>query len=294
MRDLQGFLAYVLSGPYSCDESKSGAPKRWYWENAFVDGQGPLFDAVRGFDPRNATTPLLDDQLWRGADNPNDWYVAPPDQPAVEDTLHDRGESFVERKRRALFEHRQGEMLLRASSSALDQAISETMRPGLAGVRRVVRLLNQYFDRGERAADVLHLWATHRFDAQADRYAASYASVPLQDFEIIVPRLRPEIAEAFPDFNPSFSALRLKGSPIEAGLRIDRALLQTLVATEQGLPSPFRRGEPQARISAFFDRMVKARAGGRDDLIEIRIVDMDTGANHRVAVDVRIPSYVHT
>jgi hypothetical protein len=294
MRDVQGFLAYVLTGPHACEEYKSSAAKRWYWENVFVGGQGPLFEKVRDYDPQHAPTPLLDDQLWRGADNPNDWFAAPPDELSSGDTLNDRGAIFVERKRRALFEHRDGEMLLRASSSVLDETMAAAVRPGPASVRRVVRLLNQYFDRGDRTAEVLHLWAAHRFDAQGDRYAASYASVPLQDLEMVVPRLRPEITEAFPDFNPSFSVLRLKGAPVEAGLRVDRALLQTLVATEQGLPSPFRRGEPQARIAAFFDRMAKARDGGPEDLIEIRIVDMDTAATHRVTVDVRGPSYVRT
>jgi hypothetical protein len=86
--------------------------------------------------------------------------------------------------------------------------------------------------------------------------------------------------------------LRLKGASVESGLRIDRALVQTLVAAEQGLPSPFRRGEPEARIAAFFDRMAKEREGSRDDLIEVRLVDMDNGANHRIGIDVRGPTYV--
>jgi hypothetical protein len=292
MRDVQGFLAYILSGPYTCDDFKAGIAGRWYWENVFVDGQGPLFEAVRQFDPQDVTTPLLDDQLWREADNANDWFAPPPYEPPAEDTLHDQGRSFIARKRRALFEHRDAEVLLRASSSVLDKTVVDAMRPGTAGVRRVVRLLNQYFDRSESAADILYLWTTHRFDAQSNRYAASYASVPLHDFEMIVPRLRPEIASAFPNFYPSFSVLRLKGASVESGLRIDRALVQTLVAAEQGLPSPFRRGEPEARIAAFFDRMAKEREGSRDDLIEVRLVDMDNGANHRIGIDVRGPTYV--
>src|SRR5262249_54259376 len=149
------------------------------------------------------------------------------------------------KKRRALFEHCTGDVLLRAASTVLDQAMADAMQPGPTAVRRIVRLLNQYFDRSDKAAEVLHLWTTHRFDAQGDRYAASFINVPMGEFELVVPQLRPEIRQAFPDFHPPYSVLRLKSSE-SVGLRIDRALLQTLISAEQGLPMPFRRGEPEA------------------------------------------------
>jgi hypothetical protein len=55
---------------------------------------------------------------------------------------------------------------------------------------------------------------------------------------------------------------------------------------------PFRRGEPEARIAAFFDRMVKIRGGGSEELIEVRAVDMDSGSTLRIAINVRNATYV--
>jgi hypothetical protein len=291
MRDVQGFLAYLLVDGHRCEDVKAGRMARRYWENAFEGGQGPLFDAVRRLDPQYQTVPLLDDVLWRHAEQQNDWEEGLTDGPATGESLDERREAFVLRKRRALFEHQHGDAILAASGSPLDRTMAEIIQSSQAAVRKVVRLLNRFYDRDEDRSDLLHLWVTHRYDAQSSRFGASFASLASTDLEMLVPSLRPETAAAFPDFRPSFAVLCLKGEPPAMGLRIDRPLMAALLAAEQGMPSTFRRGEPEARIAAFFDRAAK-HVGTGDDMIEIRLVDMDTGANHRVAVDVRRRAYV--
>ena len=292
MRDVQGFLAYLLTGPHTCEDFKAGTEGHWFWENAFVGGQGLLFDAVRRYDPRQVTTPLLDDRLWRGADNPNDWFVPPASQRGAKDTLNELTDIFVSKKRRALFEHKMGDLLLRASSYGArpndgrgDATWSDRRSLRGASFESVLRPERQGVGR-------LHFWTTHRFDAQNDRYAASFINVPLNEFELAVPKLRRELWSAFPNFYPPYSVLRLKSLPVSTGLRIDRELLRTLVSAEQGLPMPFRRGEPEARVAAFFDRMVKERGASNEELLEVRAVDMDSGSTLRVAINVRVAAYV--
>ena len=73
MRDVQGFFSYLLFGGDRCEDFKNGTAGRWYWESGFQGGQGPLFDVLRGLDPQVQTTPLLDDLLWRRADQQNHW-----------------------------------------------------------------------------------------------------------------------------------------------------------------------------------------------------------------------------
>jgi hypothetical protein len=291
MRDLQGFLAYLLVDGYRCEDTKGGAAGRRYWENAFEGGQGPLFDAARDADPQFQTVPLLDDLLWRHAEQPNEWEQGLTDAPPAGESLDERREAFVLRKRRALFEHQHGDSILAASGSPIDRTMAEVIQSTPTAVRKVVRLLNHFYDRDEDRNDLLYLWVTHRYDAQPSRFGATCASLASTDLEMLVPALRPEIAPAFPDFRPTFAVLCRKGDAPAAGLRIDRPLVTALLAAEQGMPSTFRRGEPEARVAAFFDRAAK-NVGIGDDTIEIRLVDMDTGANHRVAVDVRQRAYV--
>jgi hypothetical protein len=213
------------------------------------------------------------------------------DSPPTGESLDERREAFVLRKRRALFEHQQGDAILAASGSPIDRTMNEIIQASPTAVRKVVRLLNHFYDRDEDRSDLLYLWVTHRYDAQPSRFGASCASLASTDLEMLVPALRPEIAPAFPDFRPSFAVLCRKDEAPSTGLRIDRPLITALLAAEQGMPSTFRRGEPEARIAAFFDQAAKD-VGIGDDTIEIRLVDMDTGANHRVAVDVRQRAYV--
>lgn len=292
MRDIQGFLAYLLSGADDCEAFKAGAPGLNFWDAAFIGGQGPLFDAVRARDPSTHTVPILDDQLWRGAESPSDWTGDRPDHSASAETLDERRVQFTTRKRRALFEHAAGEQILADAGTPAEVALREVMEPGRAAVRRVVALLNRFFDRSEDNADLLHLWVTHRYDASPNRFAATRHSIATTDLELLVPKLRPEIRAAFPDFHPPFAMLcHKKQLDPREGLRLDRQLLIALVAAEQGLPAPFRRGEPETRVAAFFDRLTNQRGDASEGLVDIKLVDMDTGANFKVGVDLERARY---
>ena len=294
MRDLQGFLSFLLFGPLRCDEFVQGSSSR-YWRNAFEGGQGPLFDAIALFDPQFQTMPLLDDALWRGSDQAGDWgasHASHAEIARAEATLEDRRDGFVDRKRRALFEHSSGHGILSVAGSPVDRALNDVLLGGRRSVATLVRLLNRFFDRDEDRTDLLYLWVTHRFDAQPSRFAAASQSTGSNDLEVVVPALRADLAKAFPDYHPAHAVLCVKGQAPEEGLRVDRALVEALVAAEQGLPSTFRRGEPEARIAAFFDRLAKRRLADTEDSVQVRLVDMDTGANLRVDVDVHARAYL--
>jgi hypothetical protein len=156
----------------------------------------------------------------------------------------------------------------------------------------LVGLLNRFFDRDETSTDVLFLWVTHRFDAQAPRFAAASDSVPVSSLEVLRPKIRPELEAAFPDFQPSHVVLAHKEGSAADGLRIDRALLSSLLDAANGLPTSFRRGEPETRIAAFYERLRYRLIDADESTVYVRLVDRDTGANHRVAVDVRVGTFV--
>jgi hypothetical protein len=289
MRDLHGFLSYALFAGVGCGGIKAtdgcATP---YWHAVFEGGVGPLFDAVYQFDPARQPLPLLDDELWRHADRPDDWALAYRDEQHSKRSMEDRRASFVGRKRRAFFEHKKGEAILSVAGSEVDRLLLELLDTRRSSASRIVRLLNRFFDRDETRGDSLYLWTSHRYDARPNRFAAHLWSVPAARLEVAVPRLPPELVEAFPDFYPDHAVLRLEGAPPEEGLRIDRILLEALIAAEQGIPSTFRRGEPEARVSAFYDRMskhVESKTG--DNFMEVRMVDTNTGANFQVSVDVK-------
>lgn len=295
MRDLFGYLSFLMWGHKSCDAVKgSKDASTSYAENAFVGGEGPLFDAVRVFDPAAHTAPLLDDLLWRFAEPGSGWLLGTGDEKYEPGPLDVRREAFEARKRRAFFEHRQGETILKDAGSEVDKLLRELTDPERSAPGTLVRYLNRFFDRDEDTDVVLYLWVTHRYDARPTRYAAARWHVSVNELEVLVPRLRPDVAEAFPEFHPDHVILSRKGDPPDLGLRVDRILLAALIAAEQGLPSTFRSGEPGARIAAFYDRLARASANASQPsrVAEVRFVDIDTGANLSIGVDVNDARYV--
>lgn len=292
MRDLQGFLAFLLTGEQTCERDDRGAQVSPYWVNAFEGGEGVIFDAVRRFDPATITHPLLDDVLWRRAEDDSSWVAPWPRSVDASAPLQDRLASFQETKRRALFEHREGGALL-TSSSQVDLELRELLQGGAHAVRRMVWLLNRFFDRDERRTEILYLWMTHRYDANAPRHAAAILPFPSSRLQVLVPKLRPALREAFPDYRPDHAIFVADDMEAKDGLRVDRTLIDALLAAEQGLPSNFRRGEPEARIAAFISKLAKRHGDpSKHEEVQVWLVDRDTGNNVAVSVDLQHRRYV--
>lgn len=291
MRDVHGFLGYVLAGSASCEEEQASRlePER-YWRNAFEGGQGHLFDLARKLDPIKNTDPVVDDALWRSADDPGSWLEGPISDPRASSDFESRVEAFQDRKRQALFEYRGAEHLAQVVNDGTDRLLREIFEAG-GTVRKLVALLNKFFDRDETSSEVLYLWVTHRFDAQPARFAAAMDTISVRSLEILGPQIRPELAEAFPDYQPSHVILTHREAPASEGLRVDRPLVSALLDSANGLPTAFRRGEPEARIAAFYERLRYRLGDPEDTTVYVRLVDRDTGSNHRVAVDLVDNSY---
>lgn len=290
MRDLQGFLAYLINGEQTCeDEERSTTP---YWVNAFEGAEGALFDAAWRFDPADVTSPLLDDVLWRKADLDGSWALSWPRTVDSASPTVDRIQEFRTTKRRALFEHERGLTLLR-SSDQVDNELRTLLEGGTSAARRCVKLINRFFDRDEDTTEILYLWMTHRYDADVPRHAAAVLPMPVSQLELLVPTLRLPLGDAFPDHRPDHAIFVAKDMAPKDGLRVDRTLLEALLAAEQGLPSNFRRGEPEARIAAFISKVAKLHGDpSAHDEVPVWLVDRDTGNNVGVTVDLRRRRYV--
>ena len=120
MRQLMGFLAYIITGGTDATgRIMSQGSGRYLYANAvFEGGEGPLFDLVRrSFDPATVTHPDLDEDLWRGTTKPEDW-LDPDDVPVAPAFSSDeeREQCFKVAKRRFFFEHVRGADLLRTWS----------------------------------------------------------------------------------------------------------------------------------------------------------------------------------
>ncbi len=284
MRDLLGFLAYLISGRGAADVAVQP-----YYVNAFEGGAGPLFDAVRSFDPLRRPMPLLDDTLWRFADVEADWAIPMREVRRWGEEEH----AFPTRKRRAFFEHIEGLGDLDRAGSETDQQFRDLLKP-TPSVRNLVRSLNRFFDRRDDADDTLHLWLTHRYDARASRYAAARWAMSARRLRIIQPRLPAAMQAAFPGFLPDHVILRHEDQAAREGLIVDRSLLDTLTSARLGMAAA-RSGEPAARISAFFDRLARIALHdwqGARGTPQVTLLDMERARRVVVGVDLDNRNYV--
>ena len=296
MRDVMAYISFLLFGGRQCSDLRAYgyAAVPSYAQHAFVGGQGDLFEAVRRFDPLQITHPLLDDRLWRGADTPDEWLgpSRPRDVDPAGTPLPTRWDQFAARKRRALFEHCNGHEILSQTGVHGDDWHALLYAADADSPVRYVRMLNRFYDRDAPGDQVLYLWVTHRYDARPPRYAASRWTIPVDQFQVLRPRPPVYVREAFPDYTPDHVLLCHRALRPEAGLRIDERLFRALSAAAKGLPASFRAGEPEQRIANFMDRLARHVGEQSCDVVPtIYFVDLDTGANCQIRVNLRTKSY---
>ena len=295
MRQLMGFLAYVITGGTdSTGRIMSQGDGRFLFANlAFEGGIGPLFDLVgRSLDPAFVTHPEIDEELWRGTTDPNDW-LDPSDVPLAPASCaeEDRERCFRVAKRRFYFEHRRGDDLLRFLPS--DEAdFDRVLREGLQGdpqlVREMVLAVNRFFepDCSQDEDDRLRLWQSHRYDVRAPTAFVALYSQPADQIAAEGPKLA-EWVEAWlpPDMKRvgqfSLTAANAHGEPTR--LLIDREVYLTLRESAVGLGRSTWSRSVARKVTRFVDELHRHFHDPRP-LSDLEIRNVDTNLRAKVQV----------
>jgi hypothetical protein len=294
MRDLQGFIAYLITGGRSCEQLISPENERSprpYSDLAF-DGQSELFDAIREvFDPAKVTHPIYDDALWSGDLGPTGWTKLGPPAPPPSKAPNPENVLVAMRtaKRRFFFEHEDGADLLkllppdeRLFYETLDRANADAERI----VRELIRLINRFFDTSDEEDTALRLWNRHRYDARWSPTYVSVQSISNEAFSLETPRLPRATTKAF-EYQPNhvvLAAYRKSGEQAVARLTVDLALYRTLYDARRGLPMALRSAEVLKRLDKFFNELGRAFRK-EQDIEEVHIKNFETGQNLRFRVD---------
>lgn len=293
MRDLQGFVAYLIAGGRTCAQLIAAQEPRPYYSLAF-DGESDLFDAIREiFDPARVTHPAFDEALWAGTLDGRGWldHASSPAPPSS--APGDQVDAMRAVKRRFFFEHADGGKLLgllpqdeRGFYAALTSAEGQPER--LA--RDLIRLINRFFDPRDDTDAALRLWNRHRYDARWSPTYVSVRSVPIDAFTLLVPRLPPSTAKAHA-FQPDHVLLAASSRRRRvAELRVDLSLYRTLFDAQRGLPMALRSPEVLKRLDLFFNALARAFRVTRD-IEDVHIKNFETGEDLRFKVDRRNSRY---
>ncbi len=295
MRQLMGFLAYVITGGTdSASRIMSQGDGRFLFANlVFEGGIGPLFELVRrSLDPALVTHPDIDEELWRGTTDPNDW-LDPHDVPPAPASCADeeREQCFRVAKRRFYFEHARGDDLLRFLPS--DEAeFDRVLNKGLEGdpqlVREMILAINRFFepDCTEDEDDRVTLWQSHRYDV---RTPTAFVALYSQSADLIRAE-GPELAswvEAWLQADMkrvgrfSLTAANTHGDPTR--LLIDRDVYLTLREAAVGFGRSTWSRSVARRVTRFVDELHRHFHSPRA-LSDLEIRNVDTNLRAKVHV----------
>jgi hypothetical protein len=295
MRQFMGFLAYVITGGTdSASRIMSQGDGRFLFANlVFEGGIGPLFDLVRrSLDPAVITHPDIDEDLWRGTTDPNDW-LDPNDVPPAPASCaeEERERCFRVAKRRFYFEHARGDDLLRflpSDEADFDRVLSQGLEGGPQLVREMVLAINRFFepDCSQDEDDRLTLWQSHRYDVRAPTAFVALYSQPAD----LISAEGPMLAEWVEAWLPadmkrvgqfSITAANAHGDPTR--LLIDREVYLTLRESAVGLGRSTWSRSVARRVTRFVDELHRHFHDPRP-LSDLEIRNVDTNLRAKVQV----------
>lgn len=282
MRDLLGFLAHLLCGG---EDEIGEIPPNPYYVNAFRDGEGPLFEAVRRLDPLRVPSPFLDDRLFEDEDALDEWLVDAPEESPCGRNL----ENFMLRKRRAFFEHVKGFELLRNGHNDVQAKLQQLRDAGQSPEQVAIALLNRFFDSSTMISDVLTIWVAHRYHARPVRYLASSVEISAGEFEVRVPRLPRHLEGAFPQHYADHVVFAHRNMETGDGLVMDERLVGQLLDGDRTSGLGVRDPEAYAKVSSFYDRLSRGSRPGPSSTI--RILRSDTMQQMKVGVNTDKKTY---
>ena len=295
MRQLMGFLAYTLTGGTdSAGRIASQGDDRFLYANLVFDaGIGPLFDLVRrSFDPAKITHPFLDEELWRGTTNPNDW-LDPSDVPLGAASCHeeDRERCFRVAKRRFFFEHVRGAELLAllpSDEAEFDRVLGEGVEGDPQLVREMVLAVNHFFepDPPKDEDNRLRLWQNHRYDVRAP---SALVALYHQDADALIVE-GPQLAEwvtawLTPGMRrvDEFSVSAHNDETRPARLLVDREMYLTLREAAVGLGRSTWSRSVARKVTRFVDELHRLFHEPKS-LSDLEIRNVDTNLHAKFVV----------
>ena len=288
LRELQNLISYMLFGGRSCDRLLRESGDHSFALNQLpYTGVGRLFDILRDhFDPVSITHPIWDEYLVSAEIDPEQWL---PEWHAEDDTL-DPGDidRFKFRKRAFYYFHAQGDELLKMAGNDEGDFMKFLNLQERDALRLLIRRINNLFGIAGKSED-LRVWQSHRYNQSPRHILYSSQIRPRHDFELVHPKLRSSMAEAF-DMASDHVLLRLKSRP-EINLRIDFALFHTLRQAERGVPVLSLEGDTVRRLWQFIEQLAEPPKDQPDE-ITVVLLDLESAEQMNVTIDPHTKRYL--
>lgn len=277
IRDILGAFAFMFTACLS--EEYRG--HRYY--NAIFEGDNPLLNAIKQFDPIYLTKLSLDEDLWNATSfNFSGWkFGAPKEWPnslAFVDNKDDALNCFISIKRRFYFENTNGASLIELQPKEIGECIKffiNCNKDQRTLKQKIIRALNKLFQPSSDDKKTLYIWTTHRYDMSKDALVSiSKKSIGHEDLELLLPQPSDWLKDM--EYIPNHLLLRsTKKHDISIVLDVD--FLRTLDAIDNGYPPALLSPEYEQKVARFLQQLEDNKLTEDNDSGEVLIASRTRG-----------------
>lgn len=277
IRDILGAFAFILTACLS-DEYKG---LRYY--DAMFEGDNPLLNAIKQFDPIYLTKLSLDEELWNGTSfndvgwkfgYPSKW----PNSQAYVDDPDAALRCFISLKRRFYFENENGASLLQLQPKEISECINffvNCKKDQRTLKQKIIRALNKLFQPSSDDKKTLYIWTTHRYDMSKDALVSiSKKSIGYEDLELLLPQPSDWLKNM--EYIPNHLLLRASSNH-NVSLMLDVDFLRTLDAVDNGYPPALLSPEYEQKVARFLQQLDDNGLTEENDSGEVMIASRTRG-----------------
>ena len=288
MRDLQGFLSYLVFGGATTAELESRRledfESRYF--NLCYSGEGELFKAIADiFDPVRTTMPSIDEHLWEHTGVYDGWVFSRP--PLTPDHYPDAWKLFKTIKRQYFFEHADGGRLLEYTNEderSFRNLLTSEGELDAQHLGTILQAINRFYCHSlTEDTSGLRLWGFQEYDTHSPPVLVSCYRIEKQKFSLKLPQLAPWLRDAI-DFKAGHVLLQYGGISGKVGLKIDRGLWAALMLARRGIPMTLRSPQYSQLLQSFMTRLQRFE-GGHHDLQNALVYNVARNRISEITVD---------
>lgn len=283
LREIQGFIAYLIFGDRSCKRLNQTAGNSEYdLANLIYSGRGNLFTAIRNaIDPVNISHPIWDERILLNEIESNSWidgYEIP-----AEAIAYDNDELFCLRKRQFFFFHKDGVELLKILDDDISRFQEFLEQDDGKIIKELISKLNQFFGAGMASNTKLRIWSGYRYNNEPRKVLISSGIIKKNEFGVGRPILLRSMQTGI-EMTANYIRLEKKDSP-NIFLKVDFEMYRLLDEAERGVPVLFMESDSVKRVWRFVEQLQSLKDIDEEDTIEVGLLDVQNKRTIMVTID---------
>lgn len=283
LREVQGFIAYLIFGNRSCKQLNQTAGNSEYdLVNLVYSGNGKLFSAINeAIDPIDISHPVWDERILQNDLDPKSWvdgYEVP-----AEAIAYDNGELFDLRKRQFFFFNQYGEELLNIVDDDVTRFQEFLRQDSSKIIKELISKLNSFFGTVNGSNTKLQIWTGHRYNSEPRKVLISAGTIKKNDFSVGYPTLSKGMQSGI-DMVTSYVRLEKKDSP-RVFLKIDFGMYLLLNEAERGVPVLFMESDLVKKVWRFIEQLQSYKDITSEDTVELGVMDVQNKKTLMITID---------